>query len=365
MSATLISRSARQTCSTSIRTSRSSSSTTTSAPSPGLRPRPSDTTAAICTPARKCAYCSRTQQNGGIVNRYLGACLVAAGVLLGVTTTVYAQQRTVSGRVSNAMKEEPVTGATVSLVGGPNAAVTDAKGQFSLSAPEGAQTLVVRAIGYKRRQVPVGPEQASIAIRLDQDIFNLEAVVVTGQATGIEQRNLPQAVTVVNAQELQRAPASTIESALQGKIPGAQIEGNSGAPGGGAQISLRGVSTINGGVDPLLVVDGIVISNRAIGNNMNAISLAAAGGNASNQDNPVNRIADLNPADVENVEMLKGAAAAAIYGSQASNGVIVITTRRGSAGAPRVHITQRVGGVRGFHFMESPGFQDSAQGGRV
>src|SRR3989475_3489788 len=169
----------------------------------------------------------------------------------------------------------------------------------------------------------------------------------------------------VSAEEPQGAPASTIESALQGKIPGAQIEGNSGAPGGGAQISLRGVSTINGGVDPLLVVDGIVISNRAIGNNMNAISLAAAGGNASNQDNPVNRIADLNPADVENVEMLKGAAAAAIYGSQASNGVIVITTRRGSAGAPPVPISHRVGEVPGFHFMESPGFQDSAQGGRV
>src|SRR2546427_82263 len=234
MSATLISRSARQTCSTSIRTSRSSSSTTTTTHSPGPRPRPSDTTAVICMLGRKCAYCSKTQQNGGIVNRYLGACLVAAGVLLGVTTTVYAQQRTVSGRVSNAVNEEPVTGATVSLVGGANAAVTDAKGQFSLSAPEGAQTLVVRAIGYKRRQVPVGPEQASIAIRLDQDIFNLEAVVVTGQATSIEQRNLPQAVTVVNAQELQRAPASTIESALQGKIPGAQIEGNSGAPGAGA-----------------------------------------------------------------------------------------------------------------------------------
>jgi TonB-linked SusC/RagA family outer membrane protein len=295
------------------------------------------------------------------VNRDLGTCLVAVGVLLAVTKTVQAQQRTVGGRVSNAVNEEPVGGATVSLVGAASAAVTDAKGQFSLPAPDGPLTLVVRAIGYKRRQVPVGPQQSSIAIRLDQDIFNLEAVVVTGQATGIEQRNLPQAVTVVNAQELQRAPASTIESALQGKIPGAQIEGNSGAPGGGAQISLRGVSTINGGVDPLLVVDGIVISNRAIGNNMNAISLAAAGGNASNQDNPVNRIADLNPADVENVTMLKGAAAAAIYGSQASNGVIVITTRRGSAGAPRFHMTQRFGQFRVSNFMTSRVFKDSTE----
>src|SRR5260370_36279861 len=203
-------------------------STTTSARSPGPRPRHSDITAAICTPARKCAYCSKTPRNGGIVNRYLGACLVASGALLSVTTTFQAQQRAVSGRVSNAVNEEPVGGATVSLVGAANAAVTDAKGQFSLPAPDGPLTLIVRAIGYKRRQVPVGPQQSSIAVRLDQDIFNLEAVVVTGQATGIEQRNLPQAVTGVHAQALERAPASKIESAPQGKIPGAHVDAGPG-----------------------------------------------------------------------------------------------------------------------------------------
>jgi len=182
-----------------------------------------------------------------------------------------------------------------------------------------------------------------VQVSLEQDVFNLEAVVVTGQATGVEQRNLANAVTVVNADQLNRAPTQTLESALQGKIPGALVEMNSGAPGGGGQINLRGVTTINAGVDPLIVVDGMVIANDAIGSNMNAITAAAAGGNASNQDNPVNRIADLNPNDIQSIEVLKGASAAAIYGSQAANGVIIINTRRGRPGAPRFSVAQRFG----------------------
>lgn len=284
-----------------------------------------------------------------------------AVLALALTPAVAAQQRSISGRISNAVSDDPVVGATVSVMGAAVTAVTDGRGEFTLSAPDGAITLIVRAIGYKRRQVPVAADQTTVAVRLEQDIFNLEAVVVTGQATAVEQRNLPQAVSVVQAQDLARAPASTIESALQGKIPGALIQSNSGAPGGGAQINLRGVSTINGSVDPLIVVDGLVISNAAIGNNINAITAAAAGGNASNQDNPVNRIADLNPADIERVEVLKGASAAAIYGSQASNGVVMITTRRGAAGAPKFHLTQRFGQFRVSNFMRSRVFADSAE----
>ena len=285
--------------------------------------------------------------------------LLALGLLVVGAGAAGAQQRSISGRVGSAVSDEPVAGATVTVVGTVISAVTDARGQFTLSAPDGAVTLTVRAIGYKRRTVPVAPDQSTLAVRLDQDIFNLEAVIVTGQATAVEQRNLPQAVSVVTAQDLQRAPTPTIESALQGKIAGALIQSNSGAPGGGAQINLRGVSTINGGVDPVIVVDGLVISNAAIGNNINAITAAAAGGNASNQDNPVNRIADLNPADIERVEVLKGASAAAIYGGAASNGVVIISTRRGAAGPPRFHLTQRVGEFRVSNFMRSRVFTDS------
>jgi len=294
------------------------------------------------------------------VNRYLKTCLLALACSVALAANASAQQRSIAGRVANSVSDEPIVGVTVTVVGTAITAVTDARGEFTLSAPAGPVSLSVRAIGYKRRTAPVGADQTRIAISVEPDIFNLEAVVVTGQATAVEQKNLPQAVSVVTAQQLERVPTPTIESALQGKIAGALIQSNSGAPGGGAQINLRGVSTINGGVDPVLVVDGLVVSNVAIGNNINAITAAAAGGNASNQDNPVNRIADLNPADIERIEVLKGASAAAIYGGAASNGVLIITTRRGSTGAPRFHLTQRFGEYRVSNFMKSRVFTDSA-----
>jgi len=296
---------------------------------------------------------------GGIVGKRIDMWLLALCLLMAGTASAGAQQRTISGRVGNAVSNEPVAGATVGVVGTVISAVTDARGQFSLSAPDGAVTLAVRAIGYKRRTVTVAADQATVAVDLDHDIFNLEAVVVTGQATSVEQKNAANSISSVTAEELGRAPTPTIESALQGKVPGALIQMNSGAPGGGGQISLRGVSTINAAVDPLIIVDGLVISNAAIANGMNAVSAAAAGGNASNQDNAVNRIADLNPADIERVEVLKGASAAAIYGSAASNGVVIITTRRGQAGAPTFHMTQRFGQYRVSHLLGSRVFTDS------
>ena len=285
--------------------------------------------------------------------------VLALGVLGGLT--VEAQQRPISGRVVSALSGQPIAGARITVPGTVATAVTGADGSFALSAPAGEATIVARFIGYKRRQVTVPPGESNVQIALEEDVFNLEAVVVTGQATAVEQRNLANAITSVAAEQLNRAPTSTIETALQGKIPGALIQSNSGAPGGGVQISLRGVSTINGSVDPLIVMDGIVISNAAIANGMNAVSAAAAGGNASNQDNAVNRLADLNPGDVERVEVLKGASAAAIYGSKASNGVVIITTRRGRTGAPQFHLTQRLGQYRVSNLIGSRAFADTTE----
>jgi len=288
--------------------------------------------------------------------------LLAAG---GGFRDAWAQARVISGRVTSAQTNQPISGATVSVIGTPITAVTDEKGGYSLGAPEGAISVLVRSVGFKRRTVPVAADQATADVTLDQDIFNLEAVVVTGQATGVEQKNLANAVTTVTGTALNGAPTSTIEGALQGKIPGALIQENSGAPGGGAQINLRGVSTINGSADPVIVVDGMIISNAAIANNMNAITNAAGGGNASNQDNPVNRIADLNPADIEKVEVLKGPSAASIYGGAANSGVIVITTRHGQTGAPRFHVTQRLGEFGVLNVLKSRVFKDSVEADAV
>jgi TonB-dependent starch-binding outer membrane protein SusC len=285
---------------------------------------------------------------------------VALSLSVGVAAAL-AQQRPISGKVYSTTTSEPIASATVSVVGSPVAAVTNGRGEFSLSAPPGALTLQVRSVGFRHRQVAVAADQTSVDVGLEQDVFNLEAVVVTGQATAVEQRNLANAVTTVNAEQLNRAPTPTLESALQGKVPGALIQLNSGAPGGGGQIQLRGVTTINAGVDPLIVVDGLIVSNDAIPNGMNAITAAQAGGNPRNQDNPVNRLADLNPADIDNVAVLKGASAAAIYGSLAANGVVIITTRHGQPGKPRFTLAQRFGTFSVSNTLGSRVFKDSIE----
>jgi TonB-linked SusC/RagA family outer membrane protein len=253
------------------------------------------------------------------------------------------QVRQISGRVTNTQTQEGVPEATVAVIGTEIVAQTNNEGIYQVNAPDGDVSLVVRAIGFKRQQLAVPASQPTADVALEPDVFNLQEIVITGQATGVERQNLPNAVSTVSSSELNRAPAPTLESALQGKIPGAYIQANSGAPGGGYQLNLRGVSTINASVDPLYVVDGIVVSNAAIPNGQNAVSCAQCGGNPRNQDNPVNRIADLNPEDIERIEVLKGGSAAAIYGSKATNGVVVITTKRGQVGKPQFTFSQKFG----------------------
>jgi TonB-dependent starch-binding outer membrane protein SusC len=262
-----------------------------------------------------------------------------------------AQVRQINGRVTNASTGEGLSEATIAVNGTSIVAQSGNDGRYVLNAPDGDQTLVVRAIGYKRREIQVPAAQGTAEVALEPDVFKLEEIVITGQATGVERQNLPNAVATVDAADISRAPTPTLESALQGKIPGALIQANSGAPGGGIQLNLRGVSTINASVDPLFVVDGIVISNAAIPNGANAVTAAQAGGNPRNQDNPVNRLADLNPEDIERVEVLKGGSAAAIYGSKATNGVVIITTKRGQQGKPQFNISQRFGFFEAAHLL--------------
>src|SRR2546426_11034489 len=298
-------------------------------------------------------------RSGGSVAQRIWLISLVLSLTVGIGAA--AQQRPITGKVVSATTAAPVAGASVTVIGTPIGAVTNDRGEFSLSGPPGAVTLLVRGVGYRSRQVPVAADASTAIVSLEQDVFNLEAVVVTGQATGVEQRNLANAVTTVPSEQLNRAPVQTLEGALQGKIPGALIQMNSGAPGGGGQINLRGVTTINAGVDPLIVVDGMIIANDAIVSNMDAITAAAAGGNPRPQDNAVNRLADLNPNDIQNVEVLKGASAAAIYGGQAANGVGIKTTRRGRPGAARFSVTQRFGTFDVAGHLGSRVFRDSVE----
>jgi TonB-linked SusC/RagA family outer membrane protein len=253
-----------------------------------------------------------------------------------------AQQRQVSGTVA-AEGGEPLAGARVSITGTSLGVSTNAAGRYEISVPAGAARLTVARLGYVTREVTVPAAQSTFNVQLQTAAVSLEALVVTGQATTVARRNLANAVASVSGTDVNRAPAQTTDQALAGKIPGAIVSANSGAPGGGIQVDLRGVSSINASADPLWVIDGVVMSNLAIPSGQNVITEAIAGNDASNQDNATNRIADLNPEDIESIEVLKGASAAAIYGSKASNGVIIVTTRRGREGAPRFNLSQRVG----------------------
>jgi TonB-linked SusC/RagA family outer membrane protein len=287
---------------------------------------------------------------------------LSLALIVAVGAPAWAQQRQITGRVTATTTTDPVPGVNVSVVGTPAAAVTDEQGRFSLQAPAGAATILVRRIGYRRRQIAVPATQNSVDVALEPDVFNLEAVVVTGQATGVEKRNVPNAVATLNASDLIRVPAPSVEVLLAGRVAGANIQTNSGAPGGGVQVALRGTTSVFGAATPLYVVDGVIVSDATIPNNQEVITASNQGSNPSPlQQDPVNRVADLNPDDIETVEILKGASASAIYGSKASNGVVVITTHRGQPGPPRFTVRQQFGAFYLSHKLGSRVFRDSIE----
>ncbi len=272
-----------------------------------------------------------------LVAAWLGALVCAA--------PAWSQQREVTGRVTAESTGEPLAGAEVYLEGTQLGTLSDEAGNFRMRVPEGPASLRANFLGYKSESVTVAPGETAVTIALGEDVLQLEGVVVTGLAATIARRNAANAVAVVTDTLIGRVPTQSVESSLQGKFPGALIQANSGAPGGGIQVSLRGVSSINADAEPLYVVDGVIVSNASIQSGAQAITNAAGAGSTEFQDQPVNRIADLDPRDVERIEILKGASAGAIYGSKAANGVILITTKRGrgEGGQPQFNIGARLG----------------------
>jgi TonB-linked SusC/RagA family outer membrane protein len=270
---------------------------------------------------------------------------LAAGMLALSGASLAAQERVLTGTVTDSATGTPIGSAALAIKGTRLVVHTKENGSYVLpNVPEGDVILMARYVGYHKREVPVAAGVSQVDLTLARDVLKLEEIVITGQATGIERKNLASAVAVVTSEDLNITPTASVEQQLVGKVAGADIQSNSGAPGGGLQMRLRGTTSINASASPLYVVDGIVVSDVAIPSNQNAVTAAAAGGNTSpDQDAQVNRIADINPNDIESIEILKGASASAIYGGRASNGVVIITTRRGLIGKPQVSVTQRFG----------------------
>ncbi len=290
------------------------------------------------------------------------AVLIAFACLGLLPDRAAAQGRIITGHVTDAVSSAPLGRAQLSLRGTETGTLSKDDGSFAITAPAGDVTLVVHLIGYRRREVAVAAGEQNVTVELERDVLRLEAVVVTGQATGQERRNLANAVASVSADQVNQVPAQDVEQALQGKISGADIETNSGAPGGGIQVRMRGVTSIIGNSQPLFVLDGVVISNDAIPSGTNAITQAEGPqAIATVEDNPANRLADLNAGDIESIQVLKGASASAIYGSKASNGVVIIKTKRGQGGAPQFELSQGVGFAEISHELGARVFRDSAE----
>lgn len=272
-------------------------------------------------------------------------------IICAALPTLLLAQVSVTGTVTDAANN-PLAGISVKVKNSNLGTSTDASGKFVITVPSKGATLEFTSVGFKSQSVQVSDNNAVLSIKMLEDIGRLDEVVVTGLATSVKRRNLANAVVTVSSKDLTgTAPAQTFDAALNGKVPGALINANSGAPGGGISVKLRGVTSVFGNTQPLFVVDGVFIDNRSTPAGLNTVTGAARGGNASNQDNPSSRIADIKAEDIENVEILKGASAAAIYGSKAAAGVVLITTKRGKTGKTKLTVSQDLGIMKASKLM--------------
>ncbi len=261
---------------------------------------------------------------------------VSVLTLVLIPASLHAQQTgIVRGRVTDVATGAAVEGARVSVEGTRLGVASGANGEYLLAAvPAGRRFLVARRVGYSpaRREVDVLAGQTVAAdFALRAAVVELDAIVVTGSAAPIETRALGNSIGSVDGAAIVASRALTVDAALQGKVAGAQITQNSGNPGGGGvSVRLRGTSSIISGSEPLYIVDGVIVDNSSD----QLIDLGA-------RSNVQNRLADLDPNDIERIEVVRGAAAAALYGSRANNGVIQIFTRRGRLGPPRFTVDTR------------------------
>ena len=256
--------------------------------------------------------------------------LLALLLGLGIPATAFAQLN-ITGAVTDE-RGEPLPGASIGVVGTTIGTTADADGQFALVLPllEAEILLEARFVGYQSAQRTIRQDDGSttVVFQLAVDALQLDEIVVTGLSAAASRKQLGHAISTVSARQLATAGTSALDKALSGKLAGALVQQNSGNPAGGATVRLRGTSTVLGDADPLYVVDGVVVNNSSP-------ELIRLGGGAQN------RLGDLNPNDVERIEVVKGAAAAALYGSRANNGVVQIFTKRGALGKPQFTYTAR------------------------
>jgi iron complex outermembrane receptor protein len=238
------------------------------------------------------------------------------GILLCWSLSAAAQNRAITGNITDANDGEPLIGATIVLPGSTNGgAVTDLDGNFKISVPQDAKNLIISYVGYVSQHVAI--TGSNLVIKMHSDQKSLNEVVVIGYGTA-RRSDLTGSVSTVRAKDFNKGMVSSPEQLINGKVSGVQIMSNSGSATGGSTIRIRGGASLNASNDPLIVLDGVPLEEGGIsGNSGNFLSM-------------------INPNDIESMTVLKDASSTAIYGSRASNGVIIITTKKGAAGKLKI-----------------------------
>lgn len=283
---------------------------------------------------------------------YRGVLYASVILLLFTTMQAFAQQQIVTGKITDA-KNQAMPGVNVIKKNTTNGTTTDANGNFSIEVSS-QDVLVVSFVGYKPQEIPVG-SQTKFSVVLEEDVALLDEIVVVGYGE-VRKSDLTGAIASVKGEDLTKTVSAGVDQALIGRVAGVSAVQMSGQPGASVSIRVRGTSSISSGVEPLYVVDGVPIS--ANNGTVYDYGLGAVGGGGKTTFSP---LSTLNPNDIESIEVLKDASATAIYGNRGSNGVVLITTKRGKAGATKITYDGYYGLQKVYNYLDMMNLQEYAQ----
>lgn len=244
---------------------------------------------------------------------------------LSISSMTLAQERTVSGRVTSTEDGSALPGVNVVIKGTTNGTVTDSEGNYRISLPSSGGALVFSFIGLQTTEIAIG-DRAVVDVSLALDVTQLSEVVVTALGIEVSKDKVGSASTNITGDAARKSGEANLINSLAGKSSGVNIARSTGDPGAGSYIQIRGQSSVFNSVQPLIVVDGVPVNNNQVGQGLSGVAQQS-------------RLNDINPADIESYEVLKGASASALWGSRAAGGVIMITTKKGAAGKSKVNVS--------------------------
>ena len=250
-----------------------------------------------------------------ILNTYTWLFILLISVVINAQKTQPLIQSKLEGKVIDQITNEPIIGASVLIKGTTHGVNTDIDGKFYFQTGQKfPYTLIISYIGYKKKEEIV--DGSPVVIKLSADVQELTDVLIVGYGTQ-SRKSVVGSISKIKAEDVKQIPVASFDAQLQGRAPGLQVNTFSGTPGESVKVQVRGTASINASNDPLYVIDGMMVNN----NSLATIDLG------SKKTSP---LADINPADIESIEVLKDASAIAIYGSRGANGIILVTTKRGS-----------------------------------